>query len=83
MILPPQLARLRPPSQRAFSFGATMSDLINRYRATRKAPTLLEKIATASSRDELDGMADQLRRDGRLSAEIISAINYRRAELSR
>ena len=60
-----------------------MSDLLDRYRSTRKVPTLLEKIATASSREEIDGMADQLRRDGRLSTDILGVLNHRRAELSR
>ena len=41
------------------------------------------KIATASDLGELEGMAEQMRRDGRITDEITGLIALRKIELTR
>ena len=48
-----------------------------------KRKTLAEKIATASSQSELDGMETQLRHDGRWNQEIAGQIMARKMELGK
>lgn len=56
-----------------------MTDFIERYRRTGQAPTLAEKLETARSLDELDGMTEAAK--DRMTADDMAAAARRRAEL--
>ncbi len=43
--------------------------------------TLEDKLETVTSAEELDGFRDQMRRDGRLTADALAAIERRRLEI--
>lgn len=43
--------------------------------------TLEDKLETVTCTEELDGFTDQMRRDGRLTTDALSAIERRRLEI--
>lgn len=60
-----------------------MESLLDRYRRTGISPTLAEKIADITNPAELDGVAKQLKRDGRDSEENRRLVTMRRAEIAK
>lgn len=55
-------------------------NLLKKHRSGEPI-TLEDKLSTVTSRAELEGFQDQMRRDGRLTTEALIAIERRRKEI--